>query len=176
MGFGNPVLNWFLNYLTGRTQCISIDNYNYASPTVKSGVPQGSISGPILFCIYINDLDVGLNPAKAHLYADDTIIYTVVPNLKMAMDSLQTALNLLQIPLVKLNLVLNSKKINFTIIMCSHSSLNDCMVLTLDGSHLERVTSYKYLGIWLDDKLSFGVHVDSLLKKTQIKVRFLFFV
>lgn len=174
IGFSNPVLSWFSNYLTGRTQCVSIDNYNSVPLTVKTGVPQGSILGPILFSIYINDLGVGLNPAKVHLYADDTIIYTIAPSLKVAMDSLQTAFNLLQMSLVNLKLVLNSKKTKCMIFSHSRSSPTDRTVLTLDGTQLERVSSYKYLGIWIDDKMTFSVHIDSLLKKTSTKVRLLF--
>ena len=54
----------------------------------------------------------------------------------------------------------------------SHSLLNNCTVLTLDGTHLERVTSYKYLDIWLDNKFIFAVHMDSLLKKISPKYFF----
>ncbi len=57
----------------------------------------------------------------------------------------------------------------------SRSLPPDFTVSMLDGTHLEGVTSLKYLGIWLDDKLTFGVHIDSLLKKLRPKLVFFFF-
>lgn len=63
------------------------------------------------------------------------------------------------------------KKTKSMVFTRSHS-LIDFTILTQDGTPIERVTSYKYLGIWLDDKLSFGVHIESLLKKTQTQVSF----
>lgn len=88
------------------------------------------------------------------------------------MDSLQTALNLLQMSLFKFKLVLKSKKTKFMTSMHSCSLLIDYAVLMLDVTHLDRVTAYKYLGICLDDKLNFDVHIDSLLKKTSTKIKF----
>ncbi len=72
---------------------MSIENHVSAPLIVKTGVPQGSILGPILFSIYINELGKGVEPANVHFYADDTIIYTMAPSLKVAMDSLQNAFN-----------------------------------------------------------------------------------
>lgn len=150
-----------INYLNGRTQYVAIEGFRSTLLTVKTGVPQGSILGPVLFSIYIN-MCMGLDPVKIHLYADDTILYTTA-SLQVAMDFLQRAFNFLQLTLLKSKLVLNAKKTKFMIFNHSCSS-SVYTLLTLDGTKLERVHSYKNLGIWLDDKLSFGVHIESILK------------
>ncbi len=75
---------------------MSIDHYVSAPLMVETGVPQGSILGPILFSIHINELCKGVEPANAHFYADDTIIYTMAPSLKVALDSLQNTFNSFQ--------------------------------------------------------------------------------
>ncbi len=75
---------------------------------MKTGVPQGSIVGPILFSIYINELGKGVEPANVHFYADDTIIYTMAQSLKVAMDCLQNVFNSFQTSLDNLKLGLNA--------------------------------------------------------------------
>lgn len=73
---------------------------------VNKGVPQGSTLVPILLSIFINDLGHGINPAKLHMYADDTVIYTGVPSLNQGIELLQDAFQSLQLSLLKLKLVL----------------------------------------------------------------------
>lgn len=90
IGFRDSVLAWFSNYLVGRTQCVYIENCQ-SLLTMKTGVPQGSILGPILFSLYIKDNDKGLNLAKVHLYADDTILYSTASTMREVLDSLQLA-------------------------------------------------------------------------------------
>lgn len=102
-------------------------------------------------------MGLGLDSAKVHLYGDDTILYAIASSVQEAMDTLQTVFNSLQMSLLKLKLVLNANKTKYT---HTHTH-SDHTILALDGTHIERVTSYKYLGIWLDDKLSFGVHIDN---------------
>lgn len=109
-GFSSTVLRWFSNDLSGRTQCIVIDNYTSSSLEVTMGVPQGSVLGPILFSLYINDLGRELQQAKVHLYADDTILYTTASSVKEACAQLQTAFNHVQTFLIGLKLVLNAKE------------------------------------------------------------------
>lgn len=173
IGFSDTVLRWFSNYLSDRTQCIVIDNYTSTSLEVTMGVPQGSVLGPILFSLYLNDLGRDLKAAKVHLYADDTILYTTASSVNAAFTQLQSAFNHVQTFLIELKLVLNAKKTKTMSFTQSRSSPN-INVSTLDGTEIEGVSSYKYLGIWLDDKMSLGVHIESLCKKLRPKLGFFF--
>ncbi|PFX15897.1 putative RNA-directed DNA polymerase from transposon BS [Stylophora pistillata] len=81
---------WFSSYLTDRHQFIALDNVTSDSALVRHGVPQGSILGPLLFVIYINDLPLHVNGADLDLYADDTTL-TLSADIS-AVDSLQDSL------------------------------------------------------------------------------------
>ena len=69
-------LPWFRNYLSDRKQKVKVNGKKSDNRMVKCGVPQGSILGPLLFIIYINDLGQYLSECKINLYADDTALYT----------------------------------------------------------------------------------------------------
>ena len=73
------VIKLLENYLTGRTQRVILNGTSSESFTVQSGVPQGSVLGPLLFLIYINDLENGIK-SKVKFFADDTMVYSVVHN------------------------------------------------------------------------------------------------
>ena len=71
---GKP-LNWLISYLSNRKQAVKIDQTLSSFQTITCGVPQGSILGPLLFLIYINDIHVSSPQVKFHLFADDTCIF-----------------------------------------------------------------------------------------------------
>ena len=77
VGVTGPLHNWFRSYLTGRTQCVVLDGVSSIPISVSSGVPQGSILGPLLFLIYINQLSsLKLSTSTSiQLYADDILLY-----------------------------------------------------------------------------------------------------
>ena len=80
-GINNHELRWFKNYLTSRCQSVVYGSAQSAPQQIKSGVPQGSILGPILFSIYINDLPNCLLQSKILLYADDAVLFYADSNI-----------------------------------------------------------------------------------------------
>ena len=94
-GMGANALEWFRSYLKNRVQCAKVNNIVSSELTTRCGVPQGSILGPLLFIVYINDLNEILSETKANLYADDTAVYIsgsnyieVILALRIEMDNI----------------------------------------------------------------------------------------
>ena len=75
IGIRGTALNWFKSYLSTRRQYVYMNGAQSGYASVNCGIPQGSVLGPLLFSIYINDLGNVIKKSKASLYADDTCIY-----------------------------------------------------------------------------------------------------
>uniref|UniRef100_A0A8C7GNP8 Reverse transcriptase domain-containing protein n=1 Tax=Oncorhynchus kisutch TaxID=8019 RepID=A0A8C7GNP8_ONCKI len=171
LGFSNDCLAWFTNYFADRVQCVKSEGMLSGPLAVSMGVPQGSILGLTLFSVYINDVALAAGDSLIHLYADDTILYTSGPSLDTVLSNLQTSFNAIQHSFRDLQLHLNASKTKcmlFNRLLPAPARLTS--VTTLDGSDLEYVDIYKYLGVWLDCKLSFQTHI----KHLQSKISFLF--
>jgi hypothetical protein len=161
--------------LADRTQCVYFDNFKSATLSVSCGVPQGSVLGPIIFTIYINNLGDNILQAHFHFYADDTVIYCKASTLHQAFIYLQSAFNLVQVQLYQLKLVLNVDKTKIMLFSKSKKSLDSLTsIFTIHGEQIEQVKLYKYLSILIDDQLTFKFYIDKLVQKLKLKTGFYF--
>ncbi len=110
VGFSKNSLLWFNSYLHNRKQCVVVQGKLSDLFIHERGVPQGSILGPLLFSIFINDLPLILSHCSVHLNADDTVIYVSNPHLIQIQNMLQSDFNALQEWLYSNNLLLNKGK------------------------------------------------------------------
>uniref|UniRef100_A0AAZ3NRP2 Reverse transcriptase domain-containing protein n=1 Tax=Oncorhynchus tshawytscha TaxID=74940 RepID=A0AAZ3NRP2_ONCTS len=175
LGFSNDCLAWFTNYFSDRVQCVKSEGLLSGPLAVSMGVPQGSILGPTLFSVYINEVALAAGESLIHLYADDTILYTSGPSLDTVLTTLQASFNAIQLSFRGLQLLLNRSKTKcmlFNRSLPAPTRLSN--ITTLDGSDLEYVDNYKYLGVWLDCKLSFQTHIKHLQSKVKSGIGFLF--
>ena len=115
IGLSEAVINWFSSYLSLRTAVTSINNITSSPKPVTVGVPQGSILGPLLFLIFINELPQCLKHCKSILYADDTLIYYTARTETELQDKINEDLNSLYQWLNNNLLTLNYEKTKFMI-------------------------------------------------------------
>ena len=157
---------WIKNYLHDRKQCTYAKSVLSNEEIITCGVPQGSVCGPLLFLLYINDISKVLKKCKVSLYADDTVLYLSGKNLDEVVTIIQDDLVLLSNWCSKNRLTINCKKTKYCIYgmrsIVKKSKTQDT-ILSLNNTILEKVCSYKYLGFILDDQLNFNKHTKQLI-------------
>ena len=166
-GITGKCVEWVENYLNNRKQYTIANGIVSDLNNITCGVPQGSVCGPLLFLLYINDISSCLDKCKVSLYADDTVLYYSTDNVNDALRIVQNDLSSLNVWCQKNKLTINCKKTKF----CIHEmrsvikkSKNVDMILSLNNTVLDKVCSYKYLGFILDDQLNFNKHISDLTK------------
>lgn len=107
VGLSDSAINWFAVYLSGRTQSVVLKDCMSSVLSDSKGVPHGSVLGPILSSLYINNISGNILNIKYHLYADGTVIYCFASSASQALQGLQPAFNTVQSRLCQLKLVLN---------------------------------------------------------------------
>ena len=164
-GIRGVVLDWFKSYLSQREQFVNVNGHNSLSLPVTCGVPQGSILGPLLFLLYVNDLPNTSSLLTLHLFADDTNIYFSSKNL----SHLEATLNCELKPVaewMKCNrLALSISKTNFILFHSSKLKPNQSLRIKIDDTPIKQVDSTKYLGITFDSNLTWKSHINELCLK-----------
>ena len=139
--------------------------------TMRQGVPQGSILGPLLYIIYANDIVNKIKKSKVTLYADDTVIYNSHRNINKAMANIQADLNGLTTWCRENGIYINPQKTKYMIFSSKNILEEEGRAhLKIDGENVERVKSYSYLGVTLDEHLTFDPHVKGIISKVSDKV------
>lgn len=161
-------LSWFQSYVCMRKQKCCVNGFLSSERLLGCGVPQGSILGPLMFLLFINDLPKCLRHSKARMYADDT-------NITVTGTSLEEIVNLANNDLANISewlkankLSLNTTKTEFMFIGSDSSlkKVRDVPLIFLNGKQIKRVRKTESLGIIIDEKLSWDEHIAHVSKKT----------
>ena len=162
-GIRGNALNLIESYLSDRKQFVSLSGIRSSMKDIKIGVPQGSVLGPLLFLIYINDLPNAVKNVKSILFADDTTMFARSKNLYDLCNIISEDMLLVKEWLIANSLTLNASKSYYIIFTLKKVPNN--LRITIGDHVLDRKTQGKFLGVILDEKLSFSEHIDYVTSK-----------
>ena len=171
MGVGGSLLEWFRSYLGQRQQRVVLEGSYSDYIYIKAGVPQGSILGPLLFLIFINDIvnDIGSN---IKLFADDTSLYIIVEDPVMAA-------NLMDIDLDRIHSWADSWLVNFNphkteeLIISRKTTVTNHPPVTMNNVVVKRVDSHKHLGVIFSNDCTWHEHINEITSKAWKRINIL---
>ena len=162
-GIRGPAYDWFYSYLTDRKQYVTYNGMSSNTKNVMRGVPQGSILGPLLFLVYINDLCSVCEYATPILFADDTNLFCSGKDLQTIQMEINTALTKISTWLKVNKLSLNIKKTHYMVF--TRKKFRHQLDIRIDGHLIDEVHKTKFLGVYIDNKLNWKDHVSYLIGK-----------
>ena len=163
-GIRNSCLGWFSSYLNNRSQCTLVNSSYSHFENVITGVPQGSTLGPILFLIYINDIVESSSILKYILFADDTNISHSDANLDSLTRIINIELKSVTNWLLANKLSLNVEKAKY-VIFAGNKPFNDNFNIEMCNKNVMRTCKLKYLGIFIDQHLTWKDHISHIHSK-----------
>ena len=174
-GIQGIALNWFQSYLTKRSQYVQYNDTSSSIREIKTGVPQGSILGPLLFIIYMNDIHTVSDKFSFIIYADDTTLISPLCSFSHCshndMNYVSTMINL---ELTKISdwlavnkLSLNATKTKFMLFHDYQKIINedDIPHLTINDTVIERVTEFNFLGLTINEFMNWNSHSSKISNK-----------
>ena len=177
-GINGNILKWFSNYLSNRQQYIQYDKINRTNYlNTKCGVPQGSILGPLLFLLYVNDLHQASNAIKPIMFADDTNFFYSHRNIKLLFDTVNKELKNVNEWFKANKLSLNTKKTEYTFFHKLSKKDNIPLLLPklkINNILIKRSNQIKFLGIVIDENITWKDHIDIVEKQVSKSIGVLY--
>ena len=164
-GVRSTAQKWFKQYLSDRKQFVTYNGTQSTMTNIYCGVPQGSILGPLLFLLYINDLCYQSDILSFVLFADDTNILIPGDNPAEIEKVLNDELNNISKWFKCNKLSLNLKKTNYMLFKPKKKLFNDDLHIFIDRSKIDHVTCTKFLGVFIDESLKWHEHIAYLKSK-----------
>ena len=174
-GIRDTALNWFRSYLTKRTQYVECNGVSSSIKEIETGVPQGSILGPLLFIIYMNDIHTVSDNLNFILYADDTTLSSPIcsftsqcnGNIELVSVLINSELNKIADWLAVNKLSLNVQKTKFMIFHYRQRILteNDIPHLMINNTLIEQVTEFNFLGLTVNEFMNWHSHTQKIANK-----------
>lgn len=164
LGVKGQMFQWVKAFLSGRSITVRVNGCLSECYPVENGTPQGSIVSPLLFSIMINGMFKEVqNLTGVALFADDGTIWKRGRNIAFLTKKMQQALNIVQDWAVQWGFRISEDKTKCILFTKKRKSAE--FKLRLAGNVVERVDSFKYLGLWFDRQLTWGVHVNKMVEK-----------
>ena len=159
-GVSGQIHAWISSFLLGRKQCVVVDGARSTEEDVLSGVPQGTVLGPLLFLLHINDLPAAVSPGtECRLFADDCLLYRCI-TCRLDQIKLQEDLANLEKWAIRWGMRFNAKKCYVMTICRRHTQISH--MYQLCGTILGGVEQEKYLGVLISQDLSWGPHIQKV--------------
>ena len=159
------MLNWFRDYLSNRTQCVLYDGVSSELFPVKCGVSQGSILGPLLFLLYVNDLPNAATNLFSVLCADDTNMFASGKDTNNLVSNLNSTILTVSDWLKANKLSINVKKTHYMVWYPRSFTMDRSLPLEFNGQQIEEVSETKFLGVILDNGLTWKSHIRHVRNK-----------
>ena len=169
LGINGSLLTWIKHFLTNRQQQVVVNGESSSPSLVTSGVPQGTVLAPLLFLCYINDITTNIY-SKIKLYADDVLIYRTI-NSVADCRNLQDDLNTLQDWALTWQMHFNSSKCEFIRVTNRKKIIE--FQYSIQGDIIREVQNAKYLGVTINNKLSWSNHIHNITSKANSVIGFL---
>ena len=175
VGLEGKVLDVFTSYLVGRTQCVSIKGVLSKLNELLCGVPQGSVLGPIEFCVYTIPLGAILRHHNIdyHIYADDTQLYCSfdIKSLDEVINLMSACISDVRSWMIRNKLKINDDKTEFLLITSPCTKLTDDVYISIGRENISTSKSCKSLGVMFDHHMSMDVQIENVCRSALFHIR-----